>query len=240
MNTFEIIGSILIALAGITSIFILIPQVINLHRNKYSDNSNVWLYWVYLWSNFIWTAYQIFFNVGTLNNPDHNASEIPLLSVQLSIDIISLAIGIYSLILKYHYSGKKKFVNSRKREVMAFKKSLKPQLIHLLSFLNVEITIEEKKDLITLANKLCVYTRSMQDAKEKEMVDWFVIEFFNQNKDYLSSSIQATIDPKVMKKFVHDHNTGLNKIAYAINHTDYSQKAIWLARVINYYLFLAS
>lgn len=241
MTDIEIIGAILIALAGTTSIFILIPQLINLHRNKYSDNSNIGLYWVYLWSNIIWTAYQIIFNIDFVNNPKNVGSpQIPLLFIQLGIDIISLVVGIYSLILKYYYSGKRKFVNQREEEIISFKEKITPELIKVLETLNIKVLAKDKTNLVTLANSLCVYSRTTQDLVEQKVINDFVTKVFNENKEQLFSSIQATIDIKLMKKYVHDYNTGLNKIAYAMVHTDHLQKAIWLSRTINHYLFLAS
>ncbi|WEK82863.1 MAG: hypothetical protein L3I91_01855 [Mycoplasma sp.] len=241
MSEIEIVGAVLIALAGITSIFILIPQLINLHRNKYSDNSNIGLYWVYLWSNVIWTTYQIIFNIDFIKTPKNVGSpQIPLLFVQLAIDIISLIVGIYSLGLKYYYSGKRKFVNQREEEIISFKQKITPELIKVLETLDIKVLAKDKENLVTLANSLCVYARTTQDLIEQKTINDFVSKVFNENKEQLFGSIQANIDHKLIKKYIRDNNTGLNKIAYAMVHADHLQKAIWLSRTINHYLFLAS
>lgn len=90
----------------ITAIAIMVPQIVALHRNKYTDNSSVWTYWVYFFCNLMWTIYQILYIIWRIyyskeNPPD--TLELSLLGGQLASDIIAFGIATYLITIKYHY-----------------------------------------------------------------------------------------------------------------------------------------
>ena len=92
----------------LTSVGIMIPQVINLHKNKYADNSSILTYWIYMMCNLFWTIYQVLFIIYASIDPSQQLSTgmYVILYIQLGSDIISTSIGIYLIILKSYYVHK--------------------------------------------------------------------------------------------------------------------------------------
>ena len=105
----QIISQVMLWLCLATSVGIMIPQVVALHRNKYADNSSIWTYWIYFYCNLIWTIYQILFIIWRFKFYEIDDTKPPvgleliLLYIQLSSDIITSLLGIYLVIIKYYY-----------------------------------------------------------------------------------------------------------------------------------------
>ena len=120
---------VLLFIAGTTAIVILIPQIISVHRNKYSDNSSIYLYVIYSFCSLLWIVYQTTFNIylvactHTFKNKDNiyffktvkegDSLTYVLLWFQLAIDIATFLIGAYTLMVKWFY-----FINKHIKDVL--------------------------------------------------------------------------------------------------------------------------
>lgn len=112
---------ILVWICLVTSVGIMIPQVIALHKNKYADNSSIWTYWIYFLCNLIWTIYQALYLIwrvkfwDSYDNPQPpTRPEIILLSIQLVCDILTSLLGVYLIIIKYYYLNVLKKIGKEK------------------------------------------------------------------------------------------------------------------------------
>ena len=82
--------------SSLSSVVIMIPQVVNLHKNKYADNSSIWTYWIYMLCNLFWTTYQALFIIyANLDQDQHlTIGMYIILYIQLASDIFSTSVGI--------------------------------------------------------------------------------------------------------------------------------------------------
>ena len=104
-TTIQIIAQTFLWIAVLSGTAILVPQVVRMHKNKYADNSSIGLYIFYLGCNIIWTVYQILYIVTT---KEEDPLQKAMLWIQFGGDILQVAFGAYSLILKIFYMVKAK------------------------------------------------------------------------------------------------------------------------------------
>ncbi len=123
----------LLWVALITSLCILIPQTIRLHKNKYADNSSIWVYIFYCFCNLIWVIYQTIYIVLQYNNSDsgENTKFLKImLWTQLIGDILSFSIGLYTTIVKaYYMKSKKHKKNDEIKKIITYRKQAKTFMI---------------------------------------------------------------------------------------------------------------
>ncbi len=199
----EIISQVTLWLCLATSVGIMIPQVIVLHRNKYADNSSVWTYWIYFYCNLIWTIYQVLFIVwrSKFYEIDHaeppKGLELILLYIQLSSDIITSLLGIYLVIVKYYY-------------LHILKKTGKNQLIE-------NEILQKKKDLQFVKNN--IYLIDQQYTNICKHIHQFIKKSCSKSnqKDTIikllkiSKKVFKNINNKVVLKIYETNNKLLNK-----------------------------
>lgn len=165
-NGLSIFNEVLLLMATITSICLLIPQTIKLHKNKYADNSSIGIYIIYLVSGIVWVTYASIFLFLRYNDPSEEQGSTlvnAMLWTQLVGDIISLSIGTYSLILKIHYSQSRKHNHKDENvEALIIKRSQYRNFIdsekqYVISQLNV---------LYNLYTELCLKVTKSDNADQ--------------------------------------------------------------------------
>lgn len=148
MTTLLIITNIILYISLIGSLGIMIPQIIAMYKNKYADNSSIFTYAIYLGYSLICVVYQIVFfiyNEELAHSKGHQVEPglVALLYVQLLSDALSTVIGVWLMILKYHYvrvGNIKKNTHverdiKRREKNLLFLKNLEPFLNEELSLL---------------------------------------------------------------------------------------------------------
>ena len=113
------ISLIFLLVTIVVGLVMFVPQVIKLHKNKYADNSSIWLYVFFILCNVGWTIYQVMFIYIWLINHDYlilpkDKFEWNLLLVQLINDIVAVVFGLYALFLKIYYMKYRKIKNITK------------------------------------------------------------------------------------------------------------------------------
>ena len=183
--------------SSITSIIIMIPQVVNLHINKYADNSSIWTYWIYMLCNLFWTTYQVLFIVyANLDPAQHlTVGMYAILYIQLASDVLSTSIGIYLIIIKLFYLHKIKINKELQR-----KYSILEKIKENVNFLekNVHYFDEQLKILYAFNKALC--EKYIKVPKKIKLPKYkYFIKDLNQDK-------KVNVLIKLSKKFFKNMN----------------------------------
>lgn len=168
VSFYDVFEEILLWTAIFIGLLILLPQVIALRRNKYADNSSVWIYVLYTVCNSIWLVYQIVLITDSLNTK--GGYYLAIFCVQLFGDVIQVIAGSYCIILKLYYSRTKNLkMDARVEKILMQRKQIN-ELLH-----------KQKPWLMDQINDLkVVFPKEYSEIKEY----WLYKKFhFEQNND---------------------------------------------------------
>lgn len=246
---------VLLFIAGTTAIVILIPQIISVHRNKYSDNSSIYLYVIYSFCSLLWIVYQTTFNIYFFKTVKEGDSlTYVLLWFQLAIDIATFLIGAYTLMVKWFYF-KNKYIKDvlkvnlshHNEKVANNKKIMIPALIKTINSFNHLGQIKNVKklkamDMMQLSMELVAATK-MATKNDKNLVKVNnelnqLIKLFakSNNEQYLLKNIHH----KIYRLFIKNNQIDTNKISFAIAVYSPVDKASWLSRSLYSSLFITT
>lgn len=231
-----IVSEVLVAIAVILSVWILVPQIIRLHKNKYADNSAAWTYMFYIIANTVWLVYQTLYIVLNYRATDDLFLEI-MLWTQWVGDVLSVAIGVYSWALKMYYSHTRKykkdsfaekliltraeyakFYNDEKVFVVNKLHSLYkkyPELVlKVTNCVNHDDLVQKLEKATT--TEVCVYVTNIQN------------HLFLKNKDrqYLVDTRQYNTELNQIKKYITGVCQKYPTVVYESNHCQAKQKAL--------------
>ncbi len=167
--------------SSLSSVVIMIPQVVNLHKNKYADNSSIWTYWIYMLCNLFWTTYQALFIIyANLDQDQHlTIGMYIILYIQLASDIFSTSVGIYLIIIKSYYLHKIKTNKELQRRYSNVKK-IKANIEYLEK--NIHYINKQFVDLYQFDKELCEKYIKVPKKTRLTKYDYFLKELRHDYK----------------------------------------------------------